>query len=251
MQYVLKVTTLGVKHHVFRVVSVDGMADVEHVLNLCDLSFDYAGYSTKELYFAYNAPAYKAIAVDCPEEDDNHYGPTGKEFAPFWEQALDLKALELTSFKLLEQKNEFLQRFDALIEKQQKVLALSMDQQVADSCDLHPGEQSALRFKFIYVLNGVQHLVEVMTSAQKLKCFLPATLMGEGLIVDDNEDKPLSLAMLQECLLSHEQDESLDEGLNLKDCTSRMRALGAQRNSDNINNAMLKAGATPLNFVVD
>lgn len=245
MQYVLKLTTLGVKHHVFRVVSVDGMADVEHVLNLCDLSFDYAGYNSKELYFARTESAYKALAVDCPDEDDDHYGPTGKEFAPFWQESLNLAALELKSFKLLEHKSDFLGRFDDLIESQRQALALNA------SCDLHPGEQEGVRFKFIYVLNGVEHLVEVMTSAQKLKCFLPATLMGEGLIVDNDDNKPLSLDMINQCLQEHEQDEELCEGLNLKDCTARMRALGALRNGDNINNALVKAGAAPLNFVVN
>ena len=256
MQYVLKITTLGVKHHVFRVVSVDGMADVEHVLNLCDLSFAYAGYNTKELYFARNHESYRALSLDNAHEDHEHYGPTGKEHSPFWEDTVDLNALQINVVRLLEDKAAAVGRFDALIESMQTQLVQSAGQaqgtalmgSASDSCDVHPGEQQGARFKFIYCLNGVQHLVEIMTSSEKLKCFLPATLMGEGLIIDSDENKPLSCEMINECLDAQEGNEQLDDGLSLKDCTSRMRALGAMRNTDNISNAIVKAGAAPLKF---
>ena len=39
MQYVLKLTPLGIEHHVFRVVSVDSFGSTEHVLNLCNVSW--------------------------------------------------------------------------------------------------------------------------------------------------------------------------------------------------------------------
>lgn len=244
MQYVLKLTPIGVKHHVFRVVSVDGMADVEHVLSLCNLSFDYANYDTKELYFASDAAAFKALSVDVIDDDDQHFGPTGNEFAAFWESTLDLASLNVKHFKLAEDRELALGRFDELIERMQSSL------NAATGSDMHPGDQVA-RFKFIYRLNGVKHLVEIMMSSEKLNCFVPATLMGEGLIEDNDEAKPLSAELINECIAAHDDDESLDEGLNLKNCTSRMRALGALRGQEHINNAMLQAGATPLTFVAE
>ena len=242
MQYLLKVTILGVKHHVFRVVSVDGAADIEHVLNLCDLSFDYAGYNTKELYFAKDYDSFTKMALDYQPYDEKRYGPSGKEFDSFWHQQVELSKLNTFALKLCDNKSDFIKPFDELIESQS---ALYQEHIAPRITDLQK------HFKFIYVLNGVQHLVEVMTSSEKLKCFLPAALMGEGLIEDSDETKPLSLTMLNEFLSAHENDENFDDGLNLKDCTARLRALGSQRNSDNINNAIVKAGAKPLNFVAD
>lgn len=242
MQYLLKVTILGVKHHVFRVVSVDGAADIEHVLNLCDLSFDYALYNTKELYFAQDYESFEALALDYEPYDDDRYGPTGKEFDSFWTQTVDVKKINTHSLSLEQQKSEFVKPFDALLESQ---IALFNEHIAPKVNDLQQ------HFKFIYVLNGVQHLVEVMIRSEKLKCFLPAALMGEGLIEDNDENKPLSVAMLNDFLSAHENDENFDDGLNLKACTARLRALGALRNNNNINNALVNAGATPLNFLAD
>lgn len=242
MQYLLKVTILGVKHQVYRVVSVEGAADIEHVLNLCDLSFDYAGYNTKELYFAKDYQSFLALALDYEPDDDNHYGPTGNEFKEFWAEQVDLAAIKSESYKFAESKSDFVKPFDLLLEAQ---IANFYENIAPKTQDV---EQP---FKFIYVVNGVQHLVEVKRRDEKLKCFLPAVLMGTGLIVDNDETKPLSLQMLNDYLVSHENDENFEDGLNLKDCTARLRALGAQRNNDNINNALVKAGATPLNFVTN
>ena len=106
---------------------------------------------------------------------------------------------------------EALKRFDILLESMSEMLSMSDKQsngvvnvdecvsvKASNACkaDTHPDH--IFRFKFIYVLNGVKHLVEVMMSSEKLNCFLPATLMGDGLIVDDNNDRPLSIAMLNE-----------------------------------------------------
>ena len=265
MQYVLKLTPLGIEHHVFRVVSVDGLADTEHVLNLCNLSFGYGNYDSKELIFAKDAAAFKALSVDSVDEDDDHYGPTGNEFAAFWQDEPKLEGLELLTIQIKSGSQEALKRFDILLESMSEMLSscekqsdgvVNVDECVSvkasNACkaDTHPGDQN-FRFKFIYVLNGVKHLVEVMMSSEKLNCFLPATLMGDGLIVDDNNDRPLSIAMLNEIMASHENDEAAEDGLNLKECTSRMRALGAMRGAQKINDALLKAGAEPLSFKVD
>lgn len=265
MQYVLKLTPLGIEHHVFRVVSVDGLADTEHVLNLCNLSFGYGNYDSKELIFAKDAAAFKALSVDSVDEDDDHYGPTGNEFAAFWQDEPKLEGLELLTMQIKSGSQEALKRFDILLESMSEMLSSSDKQsngvvnvdecvsvKASNACkaDTHPGDQN-FRFKFIYVLNGVKHLVEVMMSSEKLNCFLPATLMGDGLIVDDNNDRPLSIAMLNEIMASHENDEAAEDGLNLKECTSRMRALGAMRGAQKINDALLKAGAEPLSFKVD
>ncbi len=309
MQYVLKLTPLGIEHHVFRVVSVDGLADTEHVLNLCNLSFGYGNYDSKELIFAKDAAAFKALSVDSVDEDDDHYGPTGNEFAAFWQDEPKLEGLELLTIQIKSGSQEALKRFDILLESMSEMLSSnefaafwqdepkleglelltiqiksgsqealkrfdilleSMSEMLSssdkqsdgvvnvDECvsvkasnackaDTHPGDQN-FRFKFIYVLNGVKHLVEVMMSSEKLNCFLPATLMGDGLIVDDNNDRQLSIAMLNEIMASHENDEAAEDGLNLKECTSRMRALGAMRGAQKINDALLKAGAEPLSF---
>lgn len=265
MQYVLKLTPLGIEHHVFRVVSVDGLADTEHVLNLCNLSFGYGNYDSKELIFAKDAAAFKALSVDSVDEDDDHYGPTGNEFAAFWQDEPKFEGLELLTMQIKSGSQEALKRFDILLESMSEMLSMSERQsdgvvnvdecvsvKASNACkaDTHPGDQN-FRFKFIYVLNGVKHLVEVMMSSEKLNCFLPATLMGDGLIVDDNNDRPLSIAMLNEIMASHENDEAAEDGLNLKECTSRMRALGAMRGAQKINDALLKAGAEPLSFKVD
>ena len=265
MQYVLKLTPLGIEHHVFRVVSVDGLADTEHVLNLCNLSFGYGNYDSKELIFAKDAAAFKALSVDSVDEDDDHYGPTGNEFAAFWQDEPKFEGLELLTMQIKSGSQEALKRFDILLESMSEMLSSSDKQsdgvvnvdecvsvKASNACkaDTHPGDQN-FRFKFIYVLNGVKHLVEVMMSSEKLNCFLPATLMGDGLIVDDNNDRPLSIAMLNEIMASHENDEAAEDGLNLKECTSRMRALGAMRGAQKINDALLKAGAEPLSFKVD
>ena len=265
MQYVLKLTPLGIEHHVFRVVSVDGLADTEHVLNLCNLSFGYGNYDSKELIFAKDAAAFKALSVDSVDEDDDHYGPTGNEFAAFWQDEPKFEGLELLTIQIKSGSQEALKRFDILLETMSEMLSSSEKQsdgvvnvdecvsvKASNACkaDTHPGDQN-FRFKFIYVLNGVKHLVEVMMSSEKLNCFLPATLMGDGLIVDDNNDRPLSIAMLNEIMASHENDEAAEDGLNLKECTSRMRALGAMRGAQKINDALLKAGAEPLSFKVD
>ena len=265
MQYVLKLTPLGIEHHVFRVVSVDGLADTEHVLNLCNLSFGYGNYDSKELLFAKDAAAFKALSVDSVDEDDDHYGPTGNEFAAFWQDEPKFEGLELLTIQIKSGSQEALKRFDILLESMSEMLSMSEKQsdgvvnvdecvsvKASNACkaDTHPGDQN-FRFKFIYVLNGVKHLVEVMMSSEKLNCFLPATLMGDGLIVDDNNDRPLSIAMLNEIMASHENDEAAEDGLNLKECTSRMRALGAMRGAQKINDALLKAGAEPLSFKVD
>lgn len=268
MQYVLKLTPLGVKPHVFRVVSVDGQADVAHVLNLCDLSFDYAHYLERCFYFAQDQKAVQALNLDQPEVDDNHYGPVATAFAPFWQRSLDVDSLALSKYDLQVEKRATVQRFDEL-------LAGFADQiNGAVAVDTHPEAQST-HFKFLYVVHGVQHLVEVLMASAKLNCFLPATLMGEGLIIDDDPSCPLSTELINACVAQEEAAQLLVEpdscgtdvvsdvgavdrdgdphvstvqetGLNLKVCTARMRALGAQRSAESANEALVQAGASPL-----
>lgn len=276
MQYMLKLTPLGVQPHVFRVVSVDGQADIDHVLSLCDLSFDYAHYVKRALYFARNLSASRALAVDVPLEDNDHYGPVSEEFAPFWRQELELAKLELEVLDLQAQPQQALQRFDALLEAHSARLGAALKE------DTHPREQGE-RFKFVYVVHGVQHLVEVLMSSEKLNCFVPATLMGEGLVVDDDPLRPLSTALINASVAAAEAADAAAEaaeaaaevaakadavvaggdaapeqaapaensaGLNLKVCTSRMRAFGAMRSEQSINQALQQAGASPLTIKI-
>lgn len=281
MQYMLKLTPLGVQPHVFRVVSVDGQADIDHVLSLCDLSFDYAHYAERALYFARDLSASQALAVDVPLEDNDHYGPVSEEFAPFWRQELELAKLELEVLDLQAQPQQALQRFDALLEAHSVRLGAALKE------DTHPREQGE-RFKFVYVVHGVQHLVEVLMSSEKLNCFVPATLMGEGLVVDDDPLRPLSIALINASVAAAEAADAAAEaaeaaaeaaatevaakadavvaggdaapeqaapaensaGLNLKVCTSRMRAFGAMRSEQSINQALQQAGASPLTIKI-
>ena len=281
MQYMLKLTPLGVQPHIFRVVSVDGQADIDHVLSLCDLSFDYAHYAERALYFARDLSASRALAVDVPLEDNDHYGPVSEEFAPFWRQELELAKLELEVLDLQAQPQQALQRFDALLESHSARLGAALKE------DTHPREQGE-RFKFVYVVHGVQHLVEVLMSSEKLNCFVPATLMGEGLVVDDDPLHPLSTALINASVAAAEAADAAAEaaeaaaeaaatevaakadavvaggdaapeqaapaensaGLNLKVCTSRMRAFGAMRSEQSINQALQQAGASPLTIKI-
>ena len=281
MQYMLKLTPLGVQPHVFRVVSVDGQADIDHVLSLCDLSFDYAHYAERALYFARDLSASQALAVDVPLEDNDHYGPVSEEFAPFWRQELELAKLELEVLDLQAQPQQALQRFDALLEAHSARLGAALKE------DTHPREQGE-RFKFVYVVHGVQHLVEVLMSSEKLNCFVPATLMGEGLVVDDDPLRPLSIALINASVAAAEAADAAAEaaeaaaeaaatevaakadavvaggdaapeqaapaensaGLYLKGCTSRMRAFGAMRSEQSINQALQQAGASPLTIKI-
>lgn len=281
MQYMLKLTPLGVQPHIFRVVSVDGQADIDHVLSLCDLSFDYAHYAERALYFARDLSASRALAVDVPLEDNDHYGPVSEEFAPFWRQELELAKLELEVLDLQAQPQQALQRFDALLEAHSARLGAALKE------DTHPREQGE-RFKFVYVVHGVQHLVEVLMSSEKLNCFVPATLMGEGLVVDDDPLRPLSTALINASVAAAEAADAATKaaeaaaeaaatevaakadavvaggdaapeqaapaensaGLNLKVCTSRMRAFGAMRSEQSINQALQQAGASPLTIKI-
>ena len=281
MQYMLKLTPLGVQPHIFRVVSVDGQADIDHVLSLCDLSFDYAHYAERALYFARDLSASRALAVDVPLEDNDHYGPVSEEFAPFWRQELELAKLELEVLDLQAQPQQALQRFDALLEAHSARLGAALKE------DTHPREQGE-RFKFVYVVHGVQHLVEVLMSSEKLNCFVPATLMGEGLVVDDDPLRPLSTALINASVAAAEAADAAAEaaeaaaeaaatevaakadavvaggdaapeqaapaensaGLNLKVCTSRMRTFGAMRSEQSINQALQQAGASPLTIKI-
>lgn len=274
MQYMLKLTPLGVQAHVFRVVSLEGQADVDHVMTLCDLAFDYAHYAERALYFAQQNAALQALNIDCPELDSEHYGPSDDEFAPFWQQELPLESLALEKLALGEQSPQALQRFDAIL----GAYSARVGQELKE--DTHPREQGE-RFKFVYVVNGVQHLVEVLMCSTKLNCFVPATLMGEGLVVDDDPQRPLSTTLIDESVAAEQKaelaaeqaanaaadladvvilDESTDaaltpaekikaqavaaqeQGLNLKLCTTRMRAMGAMRSEQSMHQALQQAG---------
>lgn len=269
MQYVLKLTVLGTEQKVFRVVSIEGKADISHVLNLCNLSFDYGFYDLKHVYFPLNQAAYKALSLGYEADERDYYVPNRNDVFEYWknqvdwsaetvlslDQAIDLSFLEqeLTAkhselsstnnavfCKLTLGQNHWanLQRADLVLEKMYWVL--NHKDAIVDQ---HPSEvDESLRQKFIYEVNGVQHLVEVMTLSEKLKCFLPATLMGEGLIKD--EQQQLSVALIEQCL----KDNAEDDSLNLKECTSRMRALGAMRGEEFINQAIVNTGTPELKF---
>lgn len=270
MQFMLKLTVLGVEPHVFRVVSIEGQADTEHVMSLCDLAFDYARYSERSLYFAQDVEAIKALSLDADDADDDHYGPVDNSFAPFWQQNLKIDQLSLSELKLSAAEPAALRRFDELIKEQSAAVGYALE------TDVHPNERRG-GFYFLYVVHGVQHLVEVLMCSEKLFCFIPATLMGEGLVVDDDPERPLSVELINESVAAAEAAEASaaasadaemasaadaatvaeagagsegEGGLNLKHCTSRMRAFGAMRSEKSMHQALEQSGASPLTIKI-
>lgn len=247
MQYLWKITILGVSQQVFRLVSLDGELPLDSVLNLCNLSFDYDNYPDKALYFAQNEAGKAVFDQLLPPQDDSYHGAV--EQSEFWQYSVELDSFvasgAMVKLDLSEQPALKLQHAAQVVpEYLQKVYA----EQLAATVDCEPNALVESP-KFFYSLHGVVHLVEVMKSSQKLMCFVPATLAGKGLVTDDQQQ--LSLANLEmQFIEQQEQEDANGEEitLDLRACTGRMRALQTELGSDKVNQVMEQAGATPLKF---
>lgn len=104
-----------------------------------------------------------------------------------------------------------------------------------DSLELKEGDKFSFVCDFDEILT---HSVEVLKCEEHLYCVMPSTLVGAGLI---NPDNPLKLQSIVEYA-----DKDDTPSLNLRDCTTRMRAYGVKR--ADAHKALLKAGANPIKF---
>ncbi len=267
MQYLFKITVLGLPEAVWRLISLEGKADVPHTMALCNLAFDYANYQDGGFYLPQTPEQRRALA--CLSQAELHSYCTGLELerAPgssdLWcsarvQNLADLQAYPITT---------------------PGAGITSLDSVIAALCDTFEREQEPyfaqelgyeVKPSFLYVVHGVQHLVEVKRREEKLACFVPAALMGAvpvkayGL---EGEPEELSYELLNQELATLEQalnqraeeverkvlaGEKVDPNwehefsLNLKECTSRLRALGAMRTEKQINNAVLQAGGAAI-----
>lgn len=250
MQFLLKLTPLGVSEQIFRVISVDGLADTEHVLSLCNLSFDYANYSDKRLYLPQTKEQRQFLSrYSHPEVkmDRERLGHAGEAFAPWWRETVDLSPYFCLDLTDEDSRRMALRPFGELLEA--RLLNEYRKEAEADCAEL--GLSRPLGAAFIYEVHGVQHLVEVLQERDKLSCFVPAALMGQINVSADEDKQELSLMRLEQCIAADSDGADIpveDLSLNLKECTSRLRALGAMRAEQNINDALMQAGAAPLKF---
>lgn len=104
-----------------------------------------------------------------------------------------------------------------------------------DSFNLQSGD----KFEFVCELDEtLAHTVEVMKCEEKLYCVMPSTLVGAGLLP---ENGPYNYSTIENFV---EGDET--PSLDLRLCTTRMRALGVMR--ADAHQALLKTGADVLKF---
>lgn len=251
MQYLWKLTVLGLEQQVNRLVSLDGELPLDSVLNLCNLAFDFDNYPEKSLYFAQGQSGREFMAKLLPALADSY----GAQSVEFWRpehclQYLDLEQAceqgKLLKLDLKQQPSLKLKFATAVLTEYLAAYKQELEQASADSMD-----SDAVHPVFIYQLHGVNLLVEVMKVTPKLMCFVPATLAGRGLVADDQQN--LSLSALQSQLQQQEQqEEQTGEGtvLDLRTCTARMRALQTNIDSDEINQVLIQSGAVPLKAVV-
>ncbi|HIV15680.1 MAG TPA: hypothetical protein IAB18_07215 [Candidatus Avisuccinivibrio pullicola] len=69
----------------------------------------------------------------------------------------------------------------------------------------------------------LRHGVRVLKAEEKLYCLIPSTLVGAHKIVDDGREQNL------ENINAYIEESSLDNTLNLRECTDRMRLVGSER----------------------
>lgn len=276
MQYLWKITILGVSQQINRLVSLDGDLPLDTVLSLCNLAFDYDNYPEKALYFAQPEPSQTSLpkqpgqlpqadhCSDSPSHSqstlagralldsfrqftDDCYGAKAQEF---WLKSCDVEAAvaagSLLKLDLQEKPSLKLEFATSIMERYMAAYADLMQASV----DAQPNALE-LTPRFFYELHGVLHLVEIMKSSPKLMCFVPACLAGKGFLTDD--EQKLSVAELERQFAAQaEQEATTGEGigLDLRACTARMRALNLDLESSKANEVMLQAGAAPLKFVV-
>lgn len=265
MQYLWKITVLGVSQQVNRLVALEGDLPLESVLSLCNLAFDYDNYPEKALYFAQNPQANKLGAgrqlldslVQLP---DDRYGAEAKEF---WKEDVGSKVSaavaqgQMLKLDLQAQPALKLEFATQVLQEQLagsgneatgKHQAAAYADEMQQALDAQPNSLN-LNPRFLYELHGVWHLVEVMKCSQKLMCFIPSCLAGRGCLTDD--EQKLSVEEIERQFKAQaEQEEASGQGvgLDLRACTARMRALQTDLGNDKVNDVMLQAGATPLKF---
>lgn len=266
MQYLLKITVLGLTERVWRLVSLEGKADVAHTMALCNLAFDYANYEDGAFYLPKSGKLKRALACLSNDEDLASYCQELKVPGKAWYEPLisDLAdSMKWSSYQATEQSSA-ITALDTVLEPE---LCVPFASDIAPYFDAQGYD---VKPAFIYVVHGVQHLVEVMRREEKLACFIPATLMGAVPISAHGlpgEPEELSYKLLSQELNALERalderaqeverrealGESVDPNwehefsLNLKECTSRLRALGAMRSNKEINQSLLQAGSAAL-----
>lgn len=267
MQYLFKITVLGLPEAVWRLISLEGKADVPHTMALCNLAFDYANYQDGIFYLPQTPEQSRALACLSQAELSSYCRSLTLTRAPgssdLWCSAQVMNTSDLQAYPITTP----------------GAGVTSLDSVLTAFCDTFAAEQAPyfaqelgyeVKPSFLYVVHGVQHLVEVMRREEKLACFVPATLMGAvpvkayGLAGEPGE---LSYELLLQELTELEQaynqraeaverklvaGDSVDPNwehefsLNLKECTSRLRALGAMRTDQQINQAVLQAGGAAI-----
>ena len=260
MQYLLKITVLGLPEAVWRMISVEGKADLAHTMALCNLAFDYANYADSTFYLPHKPELMRALA--CLRERDLHAycAPLMAPEADFW-TGLITRSAEFEGYGA-EAAPSAVTALETVLEP----LRTDFERTIAPH---FAPEGYELKPTFLYEVHGVQHLVEVMRAETKLACFVPATLMGAvALSAHDLQGADeLSYDLLQRKLAAAEaayeqraveveRKQAAGEGidpnwehefsLNLKECTSRLRALGAMRSQQSINQSVLQAGGAAL-----
>ena len=120
---------------------------------------------------------------------------------------------------------------------------ISAGSKISDPKDLLSFDSLELKeqdkFSFICHFDEIlEHRVDVLKCEEHLFCVMPSTLVGVGLI---NPDNALTLKNIVEYA-----DKDDTPSLNLRDCTTRMRAYGVQR--VDAHKALLNAGANPIKF---
>lgn len=177
MQYLLKISIDNTE--AWRLISVDGKADLAHTAQLIALSFDY---KDNNQFFIIKDKTFSAGFAGNPKSPE------------------DLTVFDDLSLK---ENDEFIYKHDS-----------------------HP---------------VLSHTLKVMKVDEHLFCLMPSCLIGSGLIPDEED---LNEQIINDCFDSNELIS-----LDLREVTNRLRAFGSLRN--NVNEALVQAGAVPLNFKVE
>lgn len=254
MQYLWKITVLGVSEQVNRLVALEGDLPLDSVLNLCNLAFDYDNYPEKALYFATSpaqaksqgqtqakaqgqaqAPALAAIGrvagqSVCGELSGGvlSLGRTlldeliqlpddryGATAKEFWKDSVEAKVAQAVDSGGMVKLD--LQAQPALkLEFATRVLEENLTSYASEMQQVLDAQPNSLNLtpRFLYELHGVWHLVEVMKCSTKLMCFIPSCIAGTVTLTDD--EQKLSVAEIERQFKAQaEQEEKSGEGIGL------------------------------------
>lgn len=175
MQYLFKISIDNTE--AWRLIAIDGLADLAHVAKLIALSFDYAD---GKMLFNVRGKDYNA-------------GVAGNTDSV-----------------------EALTKFDAL--------GVETEEEFLFKTDSNP---------------LLTHTVRVMKKDEHLFCLMPSCLVGSGLLPFKEN--------LTSLKINNYLDSDEAKSLDLRDVTNRLRAYGSLRK--NVNEALVQAGASTLNFV--